>query len=61
MPGARIVNRFHARELHLVMGPSRAGSAAVSSDDRRPPPGSAYGVDVDEGGSGTVSISGCIS
>lgn len=55
MPGARIVNRFHARDLHLVMGPSQPGSRLrfrVTIDDR--PPGRASGVDVDEGGDGTI-------
>jgi hypothetical protein len=54
-PGARIVNRFHARDLHLVMGPSRGGSRArfrVTIDGS--PPGPAFGVDVDEAGNGTI-------
>lgn len=53
--GARIVNRFHARDLHLVMGPSRRESPVrfrVAIDGK--PPGSAHGIDVDEGGNGTV-------
>jgi hypothetical protein len=44
-PGARIVNRFHARDHHLVMGPSRRDSPVrfrVSIDGR--PPGPAHGV-----------------
>ena len=52
---ARIVKRFHARDLHLVMGPSRRESPVrfrVTIDGR--PPGSAHGVDVDESGCGTV-------
>lgn len=55
MPGARMVNRFHARDLHLVMGPSQPGSRLrfrVTIDDR--PPGRASGVDVDESGNGTI-------
>jgi Thioredoxin like C-terminal domain len=54
-PGARIVNRFHARDLHLVMGPSRPGAPVrfrVTLDGR--PPGPAHGGDVDESGNGTV-------
>lgn len=54
-PGARIVYRFHARDLHLVMGPSRRESPVrfrIAIDGK--PPGSAHGVDVDEGGNGTV-------
>jgi thiol-disulfide isomerase/thioredoxin len=51
----RIVYRFHARDLHLVMGPSRRESPVrvrVAIDGR--PPGPAHGGDVDEGGNGTV-------
>ena len=54
-PNARIVNRFHARDLHLVMGPPRRESPVafrVSIDGR--PPGAAHGLDVDEGGTGTL-------
>jgi thiol-disulfide isomerase/thioredoxin len=53
-PG-RIVYRFHARDVHLVMGPSRAGSPVrfrVTIDGQ--PPGAAHGLDVDEGGTGTA-------
>lgn len=52
----RIVFRFHARDLHLVMGLPAAGNAVrfrVLVDGR--PPGSARGLDVDEGGYGTVA------
>ena len=55
-PNARIANRFHARDLHLVMGPSRRESPVkfrVSIDGR--PPGAARGLDVDEDGSGTLA------
>jgi len=51
----RIQYRFHARDVHLVMGPSRSGGAApfrVTIDGQ--PPGAAHGLDVDEDGSGTV-------
>jgi thiol-disulfide isomerase/thioredoxin len=51
----RIVFRFHARDVHLVMGPSRAGSTVrfrVTIDGQ--PPGRAHGLDVDEGGNGTA-------
>ena len=53
-PG-QIVHRFHARDVHLVMGPSRPGSSVrfrVTIDGQ--PPGAAHGLDVDEGGNGTV-------
>ena len=52
-PNGRMVYRFHARDLHLVMGPPRQGNAVrfrVSLDGQ--PPGPAHGVDVDEGGNG---------
>ena len=55
-PGTRIVSRFHARDHHLVMGPSRRANKVrfrVSIDGR--PPGAAHGVDVDEAGNGTVA------
>lgn len=46
--------RFHARDLHLVMGAGSSGSSGrfrVYIDGR--PPGQAHGVDVDEQGNGT--------
>jgi thiol-disulfide isomerase/thioredoxin len=55
-PNARIANRFHARDLHLVMGPSRRESPVkfrVSIDGR--PPDAARGLDVDEDGGGTLA------
>jgi thioredoxin family protein len=48
--------RFHARDLHLVMGPAMAGTAVrfrVLIDGQ--PPNAAHGIDVDEQGSGTVT------
>ncbi|HEY6427189.1 MAG TPA: redoxin domain-containing protein [Acidimicrobiales bacterium] len=54
-PGGSISYQFHARDLHLVMGPP-----AASSDVRfrvrlnGEPPGAAQGVDVDESGNGTA-------
>jgi hypothetical protein len=54
-PQARIVNRFHARDLHLVMGPSRRDQVVrfrVTIDGQQPGP--AHGLDVDERGNGTV-------
>jgi len=53
--GGRILYRFHARDLHLVMGPASRGASArfrVYIDGR--PPGEAHGVDVDGDGNGTV-------
>jgi thiol-disulfide isomerase/thioredoxin len=55
-PNGRIVYRFHARDLHLVMGPAARGSSVrfrVLIDGN--PPGAAHGVDVDEQGNGTVT------
>ena len=52
----RIAYRFHARGLHLVMGPAARGTTVryrVFLDGR--PPGVAHGSDVDEQGNGTVS------
>jgi thiol-disulfide isomerase/thioredoxin len=55
-PGGRILYRFHARDLHLVMGPAARGSPArfrVLIDGK--PPGVAHGSDVDAQGSGTIA------
>ena len=52
----RLVYRFHARDLHLVMGPPSAGTSVrfrVLIDGH--PPGAAHGIDVDEQGMGTVT------
>jgi thiol-disulfide isomerase/thioredoxin len=51
----RIAYRFHARDLHLVMGPAMPRTSArfrVLIDER--PPGAAHGTDVDDQGNGTV-------
>jgi thiol-disulfide isomerase/thioredoxin len=47
---------FHARDLHLVMGPATPGTPVrfrVRIDGL--PPGAAHGLDVDEHGDGTVT------
>ena len=52
----RIAFRFHARDVHLVMGPPARGTTVrfrVLVDGR--PPGDAHGLDVDDEGHGTVS------
>jgi thiol-disulfide isomerase/thioredoxin len=52
----RIAYRFHARDLHLVMGPATRGRSArfrVLLDGR--PPGAAHGTDMDEQGNGTAA------
>jgi hypothetical protein len=54
--GGSITYRFHARDLHLVMGPAAPGTSLrfrVLIDGQ--PPGAAHGVDVDEQGNGTVT------
>jgi hypothetical protein len=50
------VYRFHARDLHLVMGPAERGTSIrfrVIIDGE--PPGTAHGADTDEQGNGIVS------
>jgi hypothetical protein len=52
----RIVFRFHARDVHLVLGPRERGTSIlfrVLVDGE--PPGSAHGLDADDQGHGTVS------
>jgi thiol-disulfide isomerase/thioredoxin len=54
--GGRIVYRFHARDLHLVMGPRTRGTSVrfrVTIDGE--PPDAAHGLDVDDQGYGTVT------
>lgn len=54
-PVGRMVYRFHARDLHLVMGPQRPENPVrfrVFIDGR--PAGAAHGTDVDNQGNGTV-------
>jgi thiol-disulfide isomerase/thioredoxin len=54
-PNGQIEYRFHARDLHLIMGPSAPGASVrfrVTIDGQ--PPGAAHGVDVDGVGNGTV-------
>jgi hypothetical protein len=55
-PNGGIVYRFHARDLHLVMGPAAPGTSVrfrVQIDGQ--PPGASHGIDVDEQGEGTVA------
>jgi cytochrome c biogenesis protein CcdA/thiol-disulfide isomerase/thioredoxin len=51
-----IVYRFHARDLHLVLGPAQAGEPIrfrVTIDGK--PPGDSHGTDIDADGNGIVS------
>ncbi|MCU9952291.1 cytochrome c biogenesis protein DipZ [Burkholderia sp. BKH01] len=55
-PAGRIVYRFHARDLHLVLGPGANGQPVrfrVTLDGAAP--GAAHGADVDAQGYGTVT------
>jgi hypothetical protein len=55
-PNGRIVYRFHARDLHLVIGPAAPGTSVrfrVLIDGQEP--GTAHGTDVDEMGNGAVT------
>jgi thiol-disulfide isomerase/thioredoxin len=54
--GGRIAYRFHARDLHLVMGPAVRGTSVrfrVTIDGE--PAGAAHSVDVDDRGNGAVT------
>jgi thiol-disulfide isomerase/thioredoxin len=55
-PSGRIAYRFHARDVHLIMGSGQLGHAIrfrVLIDGQ--PPGAAHGADVDAQGNGTAS------
>lgn len=52
---SKVLYRFHARDVHLVMGPATRGTPVrfrVLIDGQ--PPHAAHGVDIDEAGQGTV-------
>jgi hypothetical protein len=54
--GGRILYRFHARDLHLVMAPPAPGTPVrfrVGLDAQ--PPGAAHGTDLDDQGNGTLT------
>jgi thiol-disulfide isomerase/thioredoxin len=54
-PGGSVSKRFHARDLHMVLGPAERGSTVpfrVLIDGQ--PPGADHGADVDEQGGGEV-------
>jgi hypothetical protein len=55
-PDGRVAFRFHARDVHLVMGPREPGASVpfrVHIDGE--PPGDGHGLDVDDQGEGTVT------
>jgi hypothetical protein len=55
-PNGRIAYRFHARDLHLVIGPARRGAPVrfrLLLDGQ--PPNAASGADVDDQGNGTIA------
>ena len=55
-PGGSIAYRFHARDLHLVLGPPEDGKPIrfrVTIDGRAP--GADHGMDTDANGNGTVT------
>jgi thiol-disulfide isomerase/thioredoxin len=54
--GGIIRYRFHARDLHIVMGPGTSGTPIrfrMSIDGQ--PPGEAHGVDIDDQGNGAIT------
>jgi len=54
-PGGRIVYRFYARDLHLVMGPAVPGtSIRIRVLMNGKIPGDAHGIDIDEHGNGKI-------
>lgn len=55
-PGGKIVYRFHARDLHLVLGPAANGAKVryrVTIDGK--PPGANHGMDTDAAGNGVIT------
>ena len=53
--GGKIVFRFHARDLHLVLGPGIDGKPVrfrVTVDGQAP--GASHGVDIDSSGAGVA-------
>ena len=54
--GGRIAFRFHARDLHLIMGPSeRRGTVGFRVLIDGQPPAAGHGSDVEDSGKGTVT------
>ncbi len=53
--GGGIVYRFHARDLHLVLGPAAARPVRFRVRIDGAPPGASHGMDVDADGQGVVT------
>jgi thiol-disulfide isomerase/thioredoxin len=54
--GGRVLFRFHARDVNLILGPAKPGTSVrfrISIDGKAP--GAAHGVDVDDQGNGVVT------
>jgi thiol-disulfide isomerase/thioredoxin len=51
--GGKVAYRFHARDVHLIMGSDTPVRFRVRIDGQ--PPAAAHGLDVDESGNGTAS------
>ena len=52
--GGTVAYRFHARDVHLIMGSAAPVRFRVRIDGQ--PPAAAHGLDVDESGNGTASF-----
>lgn len=55
-PGGKVAFRFHARDLHLVLGPAANGAKVrfrVTIDGK--PPGADHGMDTDAAGNGVIT------
>jgi hypothetical protein len=55
--GGRLVYRFHARDLHIVMGLHTSSPVRIRVRLDGHPPGEAHGLDLDEQGNGTITES----
>jgi thiol-disulfide isomerase/thioredoxin len=53
--GGRVAYQFHARDLNLVMAPVPGASVRFRVLIDGQPPGAAHGIDVDNGGFGTLN------
>jgi hypothetical protein len=57
--GGRIIFRFHARDVNLILGPAKPGASIrfrITIDGKAP--GAAHGIDVDDQGNGVVTEQG---